>query len=221
MRHHRGAISSSPTKKIGFRLRDLFVSCKALHRHLFFKYSLPVIISDTLLALGNNMVAIIMGHIGASFVAANAIVSQTVRLSTVFNQGLSNASGHHHRQHPGRGRARQGPHRQGVTFFLLSIAIGVAAAGIILILCPIFIANFNITADTQAIASRAHGRRGRHGGVPDRAGRADQRACCAAAGTPASHDRRHALFLWLVSVPAGATWPAWCCTCPPFGSTSP
>ncbi|MGI6200542.1 MAG: MATE family efflux transporter [Christensenellales bacterium] len=137
-------------KKIGFRLRDLFVSCKA-YTATFFKYSLPVIISDTLLALGNNMVAIIMGHIGASFVAANAIVSQTVRLSTVFNQGLSNASGIITGNTLGAGE-RDKAYRQGVTFFLLSIAIGVAAAGIILILCPIFIANFNITADTQAIA---------------------------------------------------------------------
>ena len=55
-------------------------------------YCIPVLISDSLLGVGNTMVSIIMGHIGASFVAANAIVAQVVRMSTVFTQGISNAS---------------------------------------------------------------------------------------------------------------------------------
>ena len=78
-------------KKVGYRLKDLGMKCRD-HLKLYIRYCIPVLISDTLLSLGNNAVSVIMGHIGASFVSANAIVAQVVRMSTVFNQGLSNAS---------------------------------------------------------------------------------------------------------------------------------
>ena len=136
--------------RIGFRIPDLFAPCGE-YTKLFLKYATPVIISDCLLALGNNMVAVIMGHIGATFVAANAIVSQTVRLSTVFNQGLSNASGIITGNTLGTGD-KEKTYRQAVTFFILSILIGILAAVIILVICPLFISGFNITADTEAIA---------------------------------------------------------------------
>jgi len=136
-------------KKIGFRLPDLFAPCGE-YTMMFLKYSTPVIISDCLLALGNNMVAVIMGHIGATFVAANAIVSQTVRLSTVFNQGLSNASGIITGNTLGTGD-KEKTYRQAVTFFILSILIGLFAAVAILAICPLFVKGFNITAETEAI----------------------------------------------------------------------
>lgn len=47
-----------------------------------------VIISDFLLAIGNTLVSVIIGHIGAAFVAANAIMAQVMRMSTVFTQGV-------------------------------------------------------------------------------------------------------------------------------------
>ena len=53
---------------------------------------LSVIISDFLLAIGNTLVSVIIGHIGAAFVAANAIMAQVMRMSTVFTQGVSSAS---------------------------------------------------------------------------------------------------------------------------------
>jgi len=135
--------------KIGFRIKDLFAPCGE-YTMLFLKYATPVIISDCLLALGNNMVAVIMGHIGATFVAANAIVSQTVRLSTVFNQGLSNASGIITGNTLGTGD-KEKTYRQAVTFFILSICIGLFAAVLILAICPLFVKGFNITAETEAI----------------------------------------------------------------------
>ncbi|MDD3242234.1 MAG: MATE family efflux transporter [Eubacteriales bacterium] len=137
-------------KKIGYRVRDLFV-CSWAQVKLFFRYGCPVIVSDTLLAVGNSMVAVIMGHIGASYVAANAIVAPTVRLSTVFNQGLCNAAGVITGNTLGRGEKDKAYH-QAVTYTALSVVVGLGAALIILALCPVLIENYNITPETAAIA---------------------------------------------------------------------
>jgi len=137
-------------KKIGYRMKDLFVSCKA-YIPLYIKYSIPVLVSDALLAFGNNAVSMIMGRIGASFVAANAIVAQVTRMSTVFTQGVSNASSVITGNTLGAGD-KDKTYRQGITFLCLSVIIGLFAGGIILAICPLIIGGFNITTETTTIA---------------------------------------------------------------------
>ena len=137
-------------KRIGYRIKDLFMKCGD-HVRVYITYAIPVMVSDTLLALGNSAVSIIMGHIVASFVAANSIISQTVRLSTVFNQGLSSASSVITGNTLGKGE-RDKAYHQGVTFLCLSILIGLAAAVIILLISPLLVESFNITQETKDIA---------------------------------------------------------------------
>ena len=137
-------------KRIGYRIKDLFMKCGD-HVRVYITYAIPVMVSDTLLALGNSAVSIIMGHIGASFVAANSIISQTVRLSTVFNQGLSSASSVITGNTLGKGE-RDKAYHQGVAFLCLSILIGLAAAVIILLISPLLVESFNITQETKDIA---------------------------------------------------------------------
>ena len=137
-------------KRISYRIKDLFMKCGD-HVRVYITYAIPVMVSDTLLALGNSAVSIIMGHIGASFVAANSIISQTVRLSTVFNQGLSSASSVITGNTLGKGE-RDKAYHQGVTFLCLSILIGLAAAVIILLISPLLVESFNITQETKDIA---------------------------------------------------------------------
>ena len=139
-------------KNIGYRLKDLFMKCGD-HLKLYVQYCIPVLVSDSLLALGNSAVSIIMGHIGASFVAANAIVSQVVRMSTVFTQGVSNASSVITGNTLGEGETDKA-YRQGITFLSLSVIIGICAGGIILALCPVIVNGFNITDETKAIADQ-------------------------------------------------------------------
>lgn len=142
-------------KRIGYRIKDLFMKCGD-HVRVYITYAIPVMVSDTLLALGNSAVSIIMGHIGASFVAANSIISQTVRLSTVFNQGLSSASSVITGNTLGKGE-RDKAYHQGVTFLCLSILIGLAAAVIILLISPLLVESFNITQETKDIAYQLMG----------------------------------------------------------------
>lgn len=137
-------------KDIGYRIRDFFKPCgDILSRYL--KYSFPVICSDGLLAIGNSMVAIIIGHISTEFVAANAIISTIVRLSTVFTQGLGQASSTITGNTLGEGD-REKTYRQGVTMVALSVLIGLLAGGIILVLAPWIIDMYEITAVTRTVA---------------------------------------------------------------------
>lgn len=137
-------------KAVGYRIRDLFQSCGDLLSE-YIRISIPVLVSDTLLALGNSAVAVVMGHIGASFVSANAITTVTQQLSTVFIQGISQASciviGHTLGEGD-IGRAQQ----EGMTFLGLGAAIGLVAGGFILLVSEPVISFYNITPETYAIA---------------------------------------------------------------------
>ena len=136
--------------RIGLKVRHLFGRCSDMFKP-YLRYSVPVIISDFLLGLGNTAVSIVIGHLGASFVSANAIVSQTVRLSTVMNQGISNAGGVMTGNTLGKGDTEKA-YRQGVTFLMLSLLMGILAAVIILAVCPPVINAYNITQETRDIA---------------------------------------------------------------------
>ena len=79
-------------KKVGYRLGDVTMKCRTLIKE-YIRISIPVLISDGLLALGNNAVSMVMGHISQAFVAANSVTMVVQQLSTVLTQGISNASG--------------------------------------------------------------------------------------------------------------------------------
>ncbi len=73
---------------VGYRVRDVFGKCSSVAGE-YFHIGMPVFVSEGLLALGNNVLAMVMGRMGASFVSANAITTVTQQLSTVLLQGLS------------------------------------------------------------------------------------------------------------------------------------
>lgn len=137
-------------KKIGYRMRDLLGKCSDMLRE-YLRVSIPVLVSDTLLGLGNSAVAIVMGHIGSSFVSANAITTVTQQLSTVFISGISQSScmviGHT----LGEGDLQRAK-TEGNTFLLLGTAIGILAGGFIMLISPLIISFYNITPETKAIA---------------------------------------------------------------------
>lgn len=53
----------------------------------YVRISIPVLISDGILAIGGNTVAMVIGRLGVTFVAANAITSVTQQMSTVLIPG--------------------------------------------------------------------------------------------------------------------------------------
>ena len=137
-------------KRMGYRVRDLFGKCGDMVRE-FLRISIPVMLSDSLLGIGESALAVVMGHIGSQFVAANAITTVVQRLSTIFISGIAHASCIITSQTLGAGDVKAAK-KQGDTFLVLGIGIGLAAAGVITLLKNPVINSYNITPETKEIA---------------------------------------------------------------------
>jgi putative MATE family efflux protein len=135
---------------VGFRLKDLTLPVGDLIPE-YIRISIPVLISDTLLGLGNSAVAVVMGHIGASFVAANSITSVVMSLATVVIQGISQASCSITGITLGRGEVEKAQ-QQGYTFAALGFIIGGIGCGLILALSNVIVGVYKIEPETAVLA---------------------------------------------------------------------
>lgn len=137
-------------RRIGYRLKNLFMNCRDLIGE-YMRVSIPVLISDSLLALGNNAVAMVMGRIGAAFVAANSVTTVVQQLSSVLTQGISNASGIITGHTMGEGDFEKAQ-TQGYTFLGLGFVVGCFAAAVILLLRGPIINFYQVTPEAKLIA---------------------------------------------------------------------
>ena len=119
-------------KHVCYRIKDLFSPCREMVGE-FLRISVPVMLSDGLLGVGENVLAIIMGHIGSQFVSANAITLVVQRISTIFITGISFSSCFISGKTLGEGSVPRAQ-KQGNTFLILGLAIGAAAGGIIFLI---------------------------------------------------------------------------------------
>lgn len=137
-------------QNIQMRIKDLFMNTRDLYGE-YIRISIPVLISDTLLGLGNVAVSTVMGHIGAAFVAANAITTVTMQLATVVIQGISQASCTITGITLGEGEPEKAQ-KQGVTFAAIGFLIGAVGCGLILLLRGPIIGAYKILPETKALA---------------------------------------------------------------------
>lgn len=137
-------------KSVGYRIKDILSPCRELVWE-YLRISVPVMLSDGLLGVGESVLAMVMGHIGSQFVSANAITMVVQRVSTIFITGIAFASCFIIGQTLGQGEMKAAK-RQGWTFFLLGIVIGMLAGGIIFLLRTPVINAYNITEETKEIA---------------------------------------------------------------------
>ena len=189
-------------KDLGLRIKHLLRSPSSEFYGKYFRLGAPVLISDFMLGMGNTAVSIVLGHMGAAVVAGNAICQVVDRLCTVIIQGVSNASGIITGQTIGSGN-KDKAQEMGRTFYVLSVVFGLAASLLVLIFGPLSIRMYSLTPETiritrhlmyayvfivffQAISSVMTKGVLRGGG--------DTRFLMIA----------DVLFLWVVSVPAGA-----------------
>lgn len=139
-------------RNISFRFKHLFITTKDLWKE-YIRISIPVLISDGILALGNSSVAMIVGRLGESFVAANAITTVTQQLSTVVIQGFSQAGGIVTGVTLGEGK-RQKAQEQGYALLGIGFLFGVIASVIIMIISDPMITAYNVSPETEAIAKQ-------------------------------------------------------------------
>ena len=135
---------------IGIRVKHLFDKVGELWKE-YMRMSIPVLISDGILAIGNNSVAMVIGRLGESFVAANAITTVTQQLSSVLIQGFSQAGAIVTGQTLGEGE-REKAENQAYAFLGLGILFGLVAAAIIMLIAGPMINAYNITQETKDIA---------------------------------------------------------------------
>ncbi len=139
-------------RRVRYRVRDLLSPCGDMVRE-FLRISVPVMLSDGLLGVGDNVLAIIMGHIGSSFVAANAITVVVQRISTIFITGLSYSGCFLIGKSLGEGEIQR-VKRQGYTFMFLGLAIGVLAGCITLLIRIPVVNAYNLSQETRLIAEQ-------------------------------------------------------------------
>ena len=138
-------------KKIGFKIKDMLMSTRSLLGE-YVRISIPVLVSDSILAFGNNSVAMVIGHLGSTFVAANAITSVTQQLSSVVITGVCQAGAIVTGVTLGEGN-REKTMKQGYRFFGLGIFLGIISAAFILLTSDLFIGFYdNVTPETSVMA---------------------------------------------------------------------
>lgn len=139
-------------KKICFRIKDMLMSTNSLFGE-YFRICIPVLVSDAILAIGNNSVAMVIGHLGATFVAANAITTVTQQLSTVVIQGVSQAGAIVTGQTLGFGD-KEKTMNQGWMFLGLGFGLGTISALFIMITSNPIIGTYNVSQETVEIAKQ-------------------------------------------------------------------
>ncbi|MBQ6036668.1 MAG: MATE family efflux transporter, partial [Lachnospiraceae bacterium] len=135
---------------IRFRPKDLFMKTGDLLKE-YIRISIPVLISDGILALGNNSVAMVIGRIGGDFVAANAVTTVTQQLSSVLTQGFSQAGAIITGQTLGEGR-REAAQDQGYAFLGVGFLLGLFSAAVILAISSPVIDSYHLNENAQEIA---------------------------------------------------------------------
>ncbi len=134
---------------IGYRIKDIFKPCGGLVKE-FTRIAMPVVISDGLVGLGNTVVTMIIGRMGASFISANSIATVTMTLSCTFLQGLSFSGNVITGYTLGEGRPKDAQ-RQGYTFLIVGIVVGIFAAGFIMLSSNLMISFYEVTEETVLI----------------------------------------------------------------------
>jgi putative MATE family efflux protein len=137
-------------KRIAYRIKDVFMKCSALLKE-YVRISIPVLISDGLLALGNSAVAMVMGRIGDAFVSANAVTTVVQQLSSVLTTGVGNASGIITGHTMGEGNYKKAQ-KQEYAFTVMGFIIGFIAALIIFVTKNPVINFYDLTPEAKAIA---------------------------------------------------------------------
>lgn len=136
--------------RIGFRLKHLKLKTGNLLGE-YIRISIPVLVSDGILAIGGNTVAMVIGRLGVTFVAANAITSVTQQMSTVLIQGVCQAGAIITGQTLGEGE-REKAVNQAYGFLGLGTMLGALSALFILAVSGTIISSYQVSDETASVA---------------------------------------------------------------------
>ena len=110
------------------------------------KLGFPVMVSDFFIAVADSVVMMIIGRMGAAFVAANAVAAVVMNMASILIQELDRPLDHY-RKYFGEGRVEEAL-KQGYAFLGLGIGIGFVMSVLILILSEEIILAYQLSANT-------------------------------------------------------------------------
>lgn len=137
-------------KSIDFNVKDMWMPCGGLLGE-YMKFSVPVMISDTILGLGNSAVMAVGGHIGKTFMSANTITMVVQHMATIFSSGLGQASLIITGNTLGEGRIEQAK-KQSVSLVTVSVIFGIAVGMFIYLISPVIVGFYKIMPETREMA---------------------------------------------------------------------
>ena len=139
-------------KKIGFRIRHMLMETGSIIGE-YIRISIPVLISDGILAIGNNTVTMVIGNLGPVIGSANSITGPTQQLSTVVVQGVCQAGAIVTGQTLGTGQ-KEKTMKQGFLFFGLGLGLGLLSAlFIMLVKGPVIAMYTGIEEEAKVVAN--------------------------------------------------------------------
>ncbi len=136
-------------ERIGFRLKHFLLSGASLKQQ-YFKFSVPVLVSDTLLGLSLSLTSVIVGHTGGSLPAANSIVASIVNLLSVANIGMAGASAVVVGNTIGEGDTPRAK-REGNTYIVLAFLFGLVAIPVLMLLEGPYLGMYAVSDATREL----------------------------------------------------------------------
>ncbi|HEX2937640.1 MAG TPA: MATE family efflux transporter [Ruminiclostridium sp.] len=137
-------------KRLRVKVTDFLKMDKMLLRD-FLHYSLPVVVNETLWALGISMQSVVIGHISSEAVAANSIAGVIQRLSTVLIFGLANFAAIAVGKQIGAGNVQKAK-KYASTLLVLSVVLGIVSSAFILLVRVPFLSIYNVSGVTKRYA---------------------------------------------------------------------
>jgi len=135
--------ASKINRQVCFRIKNLFVKNKLLWKD-FAKYAFPVLLNELFWGTGISSVTAIIGHMGSAMVAANSVAQVVRQLAMVLSFGVANASA----IVIGKSLGEEKPEfakLYGSRLVKLSLILGIAGAGVILLISPIVRGNLELS----------------------------------------------------------------------------
>ena len=137
-------------KNVRFRLREILEPCGDLAGE-YFRIALPVMVSDTLLGLGNSATAMVAGRIGTVYMSANSITMITQQISQIFSVGLGQSACIITGNTLGEGD-KEKAYRQGVCLTAIGFIVGAACGAVIASLAGVVVSAYKVEAETKQMA---------------------------------------------------------------------
>ena len=137
-------------KEMGYRVRNLLEPCGDLVRE-FLRVTIPTIISDVFMGVGNSMTAAVGGRISQSFMAGYSITSVVVNIILIFSSSLAQSTQIVVGNTLGEGNIKD-VRKQCNTLLLLSAAVSIVISVLLLALIPVILKGYHLSSETKEVA---------------------------------------------------------------------